>query len=281
MARQRIKVRINWKSIVYIVLALLLVAGIGFGIYTIVDKSKTTEIRASAFSLGGLNANGKYKETKESIYTKDAFGCQGLVITPKFESAVSYEVFYYDVDGNFVSNSGRLTSTYKMPKMADYVNQCRVVITPIEGDEISLLEVGKYANQLTIEVNKTQKAYKLPYRGENKFEYHTNVDFSLSKGVNNFEIREDGTSNSSGLVLTANCTKICVKVKTADLASVQVVFMSDTSSIGQSTLAKLDAKTTIDGDYTYLVLDVPTNCEGFIIACSNNLSIADAGIYVW
>lgn len=281
MAKQRMRVRINWKSILYLVLALLLIAGIGFGIYTIVDKTTTTEIRASAFSIGGLSVNGKYKETKDSIYTKDAFGCQGLKITPKFDSAVSYEVFFYDAEGNFADSTGRLTTTYKMPKMDEWITQCRVVITPIDGDEISLLEVGKYANQLTIEVNKTQKTYKLPYVGENKFEYHENISLTLSEGVKNFEVREDGVANGSGLVLTANCSNISVKVKTVDLAAVNIVFMDYTSVIRRDTLDKLDAKTTVDGAYTYLVFDVPSRCEGFVIWCSNDLSIADAGIYVW
>ena len=81
----------TWKKALLIGLAGLTIVGAIAGISALFREKDTNEqpkveISASAFSVGGLSSDGKYIETDGSIYTKDAFECQGLTITPDFET---------------------------------------------------------------------------------------------------------------------------------------------------------------------------------------------------
>ena len=126
-------------------------------------KSDLKEINP-LFTRGELNQVGQWVESNDSIYTEKMFECQGLEIELAFEHNVNYEVYYYDKDGNFMEKTGVLSE--------DYVNEdlnrvfARIVITPnwskidTNTQEVKWYEVSKYANQLTIQVNKEQKELK-------------------------------------------------------------------------------------------------------------------------
>lgn len=276
MAKQRIKVRINWKSILYIALALLLCAGIGFGIYKIVDKTTTTEIRASAFSIGGLNANGKYKETKESIYTKDAFECQGLTITPKFESMVSYEVFFYNEDGEFLSNTGRMTTKYNtVPAFAKYA---RIVITPLEDEEISLLETNKYAKQLTIVVNKVQKFVSVA--DVNYFEIDENYIGAWYGGTAGAVTHTPTTTvgESKPIVIPAGVTKLKVSVPVVDGNSKLYIHFLDEKQANIVVVKSCDIDTTLSATYDVVTIDIPSNA--YAVAICYNLNANKVAPYI-
>lgn len=154
------------KTWIYVIIGLLLCAIVGGCVYAFVgtdDKDKTVNISASEFSLGGLNDKGEYIETKESIYTKDAFKCQGLTVTPEFESQVTYQIFFYDELGEFVNKTASLEKAYRddIPAGAYYA---RIVITPNKDEdgsaiELNVFKVSKYAKQITITVNKEQKTF--------------------------------------------------------------------------------------------------------------------------
>ena len=147
----------TWKNILAIGMTVVLGIGAIFGITRLADKAKDTHKEISpVYAVGGLATDGKYVETKESIYTKDAFECQGLKITPDFESVVSYEVFFYNPNGQYVGTSGVQTEFYSFDGLME-VQYARIVITPNEDEEVSWYEVNKYARQLTVEVNKEQE----------------------------------------------------------------------------------------------------------------------------
>ena len=118
------------------------------------------------FEVGGLNdADGKYEETKLSIYTKDAFECKGLDIDLDFDNNIKYQVFYYEADGDFISASQVLEGNQdlSLPALATHA---RLEITPIWKDnvkekdqEIKWYQVAKYATQLDIKVDEDQTYY--------------------------------------------------------------------------------------------------------------------------
>lgn len=142
----------NWGRVIVVLLAIVMLAGaIGAGINYL--KKDTKRIHASAFSVGGLTANGKYLDTKNSVYTKDAFECKGLHIVPKFESAVSYVVYFYDNTGAFLEKTETLTEEFK-DSVPTGAKTARIVITPNgEKVEIKALEAMKFAKQLDITVS--------------------------------------------------------------------------------------------------------------------------------
>ena len=82
------------------------------------------------FVFGGLKTeDGKYEETDGSIYTKQAFECQGLEIELDFDNTIKYQVFYYEDDGDFISSTDVLLGNQELsvPFMATHA---RLEITP-------------------------------------------------------------------------------------------------------------------------------------------------------
>ncbi len=118
------------------------------------NRTTTATLFGTAYAVGTLDDNGKVAESKENIYTKDLISVDGLKITVKEKADVQYKLYFYDADKAFVSASEEwLTADFEgtIPETAKYV---RVVIDPIEDNEVSVLEVFGYADQLTVTYNK-------------------------------------------------------------------------------------------------------------------------------
>ena len=52
---------------------------------------------STKFSIGGLDVNGEYIDTESSIFTEDIFECDGLECTLDFDSAISYQIYFYNM----------------------------------------------------------------------------------------------------------------------------------------------------------------------------------------
>ena len=137
---KKFRLKRNTKNVLTIILSCILFFGAIFGLIALLNKEEnTTYISSSAFEVGGLNASGKYSETKESIYTKELIECVGLNIKLDFDSMITYRVFFYDVNGDFLSSTSSLDSDFdSAPTIARY---CRIVITPKEDTEIKWYEI--------------------------------------------------------------------------------------------------------------------------------------------
>ena len=88
--------------------------------------------------------------------TRDAFTTDGLKIELADDAAVSYELYFYDADGEFVSKTGALTADYDGGTVPETAATVKVVITPTEDEDgkVTLTEVFGYASALTITVNR-------------------------------------------------------------------------------------------------------------------------------
>jgi len=147
-----------WKNIGIGVLTGALCIGAVAGIGALANKSDDpTKTLNPSWAIGGLTAQGQYLETKESIYTKNAFECQGLDIEIDFDNNISYQVFFYDFENDFLSSTGKLTANYNEETTPVLASYARIVVTPKDDQKISWYEKGGYADQLTITVNKEQK----------------------------------------------------------------------------------------------------------------------------
>lgn len=152
------------KGVISAILVIAILAGSAYGVMKLFSI-KTKAVSSFAFSVGGLSeTDGSYVERKDAIYTKDAIDCQGLEITPKFDSKVEYQIFWYNEDDIYFGHTDitdkKLTSD--IPIAARY---CRIMIIPEALDEngkeitdfaVRFYEVYGYANDLTIKVNKNQ-----------------------------------------------------------------------------------------------------------------------------
>ena len=142
--------RKTWETIGIVVVCTALVVGILGGLVALFGEEKTTKEISPSFSIGGLKSDGTYLETKESIYTKEVFECRGLTITPDFESQVSYQIFFYDAEGEFLEATPKLTGTFN--QVPDTATHARMVIIPKDDTEIKFWEINKYVKELQIEV---------------------------------------------------------------------------------------------------------------------------------
>lgn len=161
----------TWRRILSMGLAILTIAGAIFGVVKLTQKMKdeTKKIRPS-YTVGVIDeTTGKPdKDAKTSIYTTDSFSAKGLEVALDFDANVTYQVFWYDEQGNFRYCSEELSKGGKF--YAPYKHTARIEITPIfdEGVEeketkISWLETFKYANQVSIRVDKKQQLEKSDY----------------------------------------------------------------------------------------------------------------------
>ena len=144
----------------------LLVSAVG-GIAALVGRDKADEgydLAKASFERGSLNDSGVYTETKGSIYTKEAleYG-NGVKIKLDFDSDVSYQIFFYDENDDFVEKTGVLTKT--AVSTCDEAASFRIVVTPlwssdVEKDDqiVRAWQVNKYAKQLTVMVAPVEEA---------------------------------------------------------------------------------------------------------------------------
>lgn len=147
----------TWKNILIVGLAIITLVGAIVGLSALFRKSEeTTKEISPSYAIGGLTEQGAYLETKESIYTKDAFECQGLNVKLAFDNNISYRIFFYDYEDKFVNATENLTVNYD-EDVSIFVKSARIVITPNDDSKVSWYEKSGYANQLKIKVNKEQK----------------------------------------------------------------------------------------------------------------------------
>ena len=169
----KLRRKFKLKNIISFVLVGVLLVGAVAGLGSVFNKDTKT-IYSSAFSVGGINDNGNYVESKTSIYTKDMFECQGLSIEPDFEATGTFKVFYYNADKNFIGATDELKAedgVYTKGDTFAVARYARIMITPdvpvdedgIEEEDfkIRLYEVNSYASDYKISVDKKQNAEKL------------------------------------------------------------------------------------------------------------------------
>ena len=260
------------KKIVLIILAIVLCAGVvGGGIVGILKLSGSGKldkknISKFTYSVGGLDSNGKYKSTNASVYTKDAFECQGLDCSLEFDNNVSYQVYFYDQNNDFVHTTGKLTGAFVKDSVPFFAKYARIVITPNDDDVVTKTEIFKYASQLKVSVNREQgfKNYT-----ENLFEIaktgttivyatgaeSTEVEGAADQSVTNYVdvsmykealvIKSDYTASVNNALYLYDENKTWVK--SVNIASVATCFKASTGYY-----YFIDLKKICDAEFKYI-----------------------------
>ena len=154
MAKQRKKInwksKKTWKNALIIGLACITCVGAIVGLSSLFRKSEeTTHEISPTYAVGGLTSQGKYLETEESIYSKDAFECYGLKTSLVFDNNISYQLYFYDESNEFVGKTEELTNSYNsenslMPLNTKY---CRRGSSPFREPRRSLLRLPMATEQ--------------------------------------------------------------------------------------------------------------------------------------
>lgn len=252
----------TWKNILIIGLAIITLVGAIVGLSALFRKSEeTTKEINPTYAIGGLTETGAYLETKESIYTKDAFECYGLKTSLEFDNNISYRLYFYNENNSFIESTEKLTDAFdsedtSLPFGAKY---CRVVITPNEDSKISWYEKSGYAKQLTIKVAKVQKDVKI---SEDLLVW----DSSLEGKYFNNSLTSYGTSESFRSSKIIDLTgysqvKVCFSKVLSGMYSKFAFAGTDVNLSFLSSYNLEDMDYVVDGSIYYVVIDIPVGAS--------------------
>lgn len=144
------------KKVALALAGIVAVSAVGVGVAKLVeymqDDLKTI---SPSFDVGNLGADGKYVNDESTLYTKEAFQCDGLQIKLDFDNEIDYQIFFYDDLDNFIESTEVLSAAYSETVHDGYA---RIVIIPNndEDGKIGLTERLTYPGQMTIKVAKEQ-----------------------------------------------------------------------------------------------------------------------------
>lgn len=146
----------NIKLIISFVLIAMLSVAVIFAFVKIDKNEKTKTLGSNSFTyaIGLLDTEGKYEQGTSSIYTKDYVSVDGLTVEIKDKATITYKIFFYDSNKDFINKTSDLSLNYdgsSIPYNAEYF---KIMITPTNDAEVSWIEIGTYAGQLTVTVNK-------------------------------------------------------------------------------------------------------------------------------
>lgn len=224
-------------SVIVAVLAAALVGGAIFGIVKLVNYNNSETITPSlSWAVGALDENGDYRADKGSLYTKNAFECQGLNTELCFDNNISYEVFFYDSTDEFLYSSGKQVKNYAFTASDNdlrtlAVSRARIVITPDDDEEITWFEKNGYAKQLEVTVNKSQKANQNIVRVDLEVAHWAKmddkyIDFDDSEGfqLKNAEDVIPGMKTTSFVIEAKNISKVTIHVNNVNDRKVSIYF---------------------------------------------------------
>ena len=153
LKRHKISDTIKW---VIIFLLMTGVIGAVITLFVMLDRQTTvTEIGPEAYTVATLDENGEEVEGDTAIVTRDMFTTDGLKVELSDEASVTYRLFFYDGEGNFISATGDLSADFdgEIPENAAYA-KCEVTPMADEDGKVDLTEVLGYAGQVTVTVNR-------------------------------------------------------------------------------------------------------------------------------
>lgn len=290
------------KELIKNIVSVVLVVGTLLGAVALfkglgADEDGLVKVSPS-FEIGGLNEYGKYRESDGSIYTKEAFECQGLNVAMEFDATISYEIFFYDKYGEFLYSSGVLTKDFK-DELPSTVSHARIQITPdwnaldiknTKDQVVKWYEVLKYAKQLTIKVDEKQEEVKT--YGETLSE--TATKFVAEYGwQGTYDIAKDTISQNTkapwywyGTVDASDYDEIIVKVKTTDVGkevtysdiTMEAILLYDITNDTQGKVTRFTCEVVATEDeYSYYSINAESIGEFYITTSY----IQESGLEMW
>lgn len=144
---------VKWVIIFLISIGLI---GAVITLFILLDRQTTvTEIGAEAYTIAALDENGEQTDGDTSIVTRSAFTTDGLKVEIEDEATVTYTLYFYGAEDEFISKTAALSEDFdgSIPENAE---TAKIVITPTadEDGKVDLTEVLGYAGQVTVTVNK-------------------------------------------------------------------------------------------------------------------------------
>ena len=145
---------VKWVVVFLLVIGLI---GAVVTLFVMLDRQTTvTEIGAEAYTIATLDDSGEQTDGDTSIVTRNAVTTDGLKVEIADDATVTYALYFYDADGEFVSKTADLSADFDGSAIPENAETAKIVITPTadEDGKVDLTEVLGYAGQVTVTVNK-------------------------------------------------------------------------------------------------------------------------------
>lgn len=268
---RKFKLKTKTKNMLLIVLGCVFIFGAIFGIFAMLknNENNTTKTINPAYAVGGLNSNGAYVETKESIYTKNAFECKGLKVIPEFTSTIKYQIYFYNSNDKFVKNSNLLSTKFEEDLTFGIV-KCRIVIIPNEDSNIAWYEINHYAKQLKIQIDKDQTNTI----SENMFEFGHSGNLTDTYGV----YGDSNWQSSSKGVDVSCCSKVIIKGSDFSSLSYSLFKADGTRLVSESIV--IDNLKTDNSGVQYFEIDMSKHNDANIFQlCYKNDATFELRLY--
>lgn len=276
----------TFKKILAGALAVVLGVGAIAGVSSLVGNKADDDGKVAVnpkWSIGGLDENGKYEESDATLYTKDAFECQGLTIKPNFDSNVKYQIFFYDEMGEFIESTSVLENAYNSD-IPNGSTHARLEVTPVWGDDveeddqiIKWYNKHKWENNLEIKVDEKQLSFV------DQLEQGDDVYTLLGQGM--FDVETDEFSSNttspwyfSGVIDCSSVDEIIIKIETTELSrkvnySGKERYAINMYDLTNDVTLPYDGNPTVvavKGKFSYVSVDC-SNFDSFVFSTSPNV----------
>jgi len=155
-----------WKKIkrvlIWVLLGALVVASV-VAFVKISKVEKTKDVGTLSYTIGSLNADdGKEIKDERSLRSKILSADKFNKIDIKDKADVTYQIFYYNADKEFIGKSEELSAdttelpaTQTVQSATENVAYFRVVIKVTDTEKkVTIFNMNKYVKQVTVTLNK-------------------------------------------------------------------------------------------------------------------------------
>lgn len=145
---------VKWVVVFLLVIGLI---GAVVTLFVMLDRQTTvSEIGAEAYTIAALDDSGEQTDGDTSIVTRNAVTTDGLKVAIADDATVTYALYFYDEDGEFVSKTADLSADFDGSAIPENAETAKIVITPTadEDGKVDLTEILGYVGQVTVTVNR-------------------------------------------------------------------------------------------------------------------------------
>ena len=154
LKRHKTSDAVKWVIVFLLILGLIATT---VTLFVKVDRQTTvTEIGAEAYKIGVLDDSGAETDGDTAIVTRNAVTTDGLKADIADDATVTYTLYFYDADGEFISKTEALSEDFDGSEIPENAETAKIVITPTDDEDgkVDLTEVLGYAGQVTVTVNR-------------------------------------------------------------------------------------------------------------------------------
>lgn len=136
------------KWLILVVGVLVLAAAIGL-IVRMGSSQTYTTLGATNYEVGALDETGAFKKNAGSFVSTDFHTVEGLTVKVEEDAELSYQLYFYDEEENFISSTNSFGVTYNgtIPEDAKLF---KIVITPTNDDDISTFDIINYNSDVEV-----------------------------------------------------------------------------------------------------------------------------------